>query len=394
MTGMIEATATVRPLTSAGCRLDEFIEIVEQPTHLHEYPHAFAVEQRALVYDSNVLRKAGASEGEWRRIRDEVATALLAGPGIVILKAAMEGPVVDRATGVFQQMIDEQHAAGKASGDHYAKAGANDRVWNAIEKLALLDPEAFVEYYANDMIALACLAWLGPSYQISSQINVVNPGGEAQRPHRDYHLGFLTDDVAEEYPAHVHHLSPLLTLQGAVAHCDMPVETGPTMYLPNSQKYESGYLAWRRPDFMEYFDHHRVQLPLAKGDGVFFNPALFHAAGHNRTTDVRRMANLLQVSSSLGKAMETIDHETMTNTVFPALMKRKHEGLAPELVENVVVAVADAYAFPTNLDRDPPLGGLTPPSQADFLRRALKEEWHPHQLRDELRAHAERRLTA
>ena len=41
------------------------------------------------------------------------------------------------------------------------------------------------------------------------------------------------------------------------------------------------------------FQSHHVQLPLAKGDAAFFNPALFHAAGSNRTSDVRRIANLL-----------------------------------------------------------------------------------------------------
>ena len=40
------------------------------------------------------------------------------------------------------------------------------------------------------------------------------------------------DERAADYPAHVHRFSPMLTLQGAVAHCDMPVATGPTMYLP------------------------------------------------------------------------------------------------------------------------------------------------------------------
>jgi ectoine hydroxylase-related dioxygenase (phytanoyl-CoA dioxygenase family) len=35
-------------------------------------------------------------------------------------------------------------------------------------------------------------------------------------------------------------------LQGAVAHTDMPAETGPTTYLPHSQKYLPGYLARRQ----------------------------------------------------------------------------------------------------------------------------------------------------
>lgn len=51
----------------------------------------------------------------------------------------------------------------------------------------------------------------------------------------------------------MHALSPLLTLQGAVAHVDMPVETGPTLYLPHSQKYPAGYVAFHQPEFTTCF---------------------------------------------------------------------------------------------------------------------------------------------
>ena len=58
---------------------------------------------------------------------------------------------------------------------------------------------------------------------------MVKPGGQAQSDHRDYHMGFMTDEEAERFPAHCHtHLSPLLTLQGAVAHTEMTLPTGPT----------------------------------------------------------------------------------------------------------------------------------------------------------------------
>ncbi len=127
--------------------------------------------------------------------------------------------------------------------------GANDRIWNALEKLCLRDPQLFARYYGNAAVALVSEAWLGPCYQVTSQINVVNPGGAAQSPHRDYHIGFQTAEVSARFPAHAHRLSPVLTLQGAVAHCDMPIESGPTLYLPFSQTYEPGYLAWRRPEF-------------------------------------------------------------------------------------------------------------------------------------------------
>jgi ectoine hydroxylase-related dioxygenase (phytanoyl-CoA dioxygenase family) len=204
----------------------------------------------------------------------------------------------------------------------------------------------------------------------------------------------MTIERAEEFPSHIHLLSAALTLQGAVAHGDMPVASGPTMYLPHSQKYLLGYLSWRLPEFKEYFEEHRSQLPLSKGDAVFFNPAVFHAAGTNQTTDVYRMANLLQINSPLGKTLESIDHERLSNAVYPALLELKRSGAPHHEVQNAILAAADDYAFPINLDRDQPIGGLTPDSPADVVRRAVAEEWSANRLATELRGCAYRRLSA
>jgi ectoine hydroxylase-related dioxygenase (phytanoyl-CoA dioxygenase family) len=282
--------------------------------------------------------------------------------------------VVDRATAVFAALIEEQKAAGVAGGDHFAKPGANDRVWGALDKFALRDPAAFAAYYDNATLALIAGAWLGPGYQVTSQVNVVNPGGQAQVAHRDYHLGFMSREQAERYPAHIHLLSPALTLQGAVAHVDMPLETGPTLYLPFSQTYPPGYLAFHQPEFTAYFNDHYVQVPLAKGDAAFFNPAVFHGAGTNRSADVRRMANLLQVSSPFGRAMETVDRTAMAIALYPVL--REHPGNA----DRVIAAAAEGYAFPTDLDLDQPIGGLAPLTQADLMRRALAAGWEPERF--------------
>ncbi|MFJ3771983.1 phytanoyl-CoA dioxygenase family protein [Streptomyces sp. NPDC090075] len=375
-------------LSQQDCDLDTFRALVERTTDPAAYPHATSVEDNVLVYDSERLRTAEAPH----TVRTELVRALTDGPGVVVFKGAFPDPkVVDRATAVFEALIKEQNESGAGAGDHFAKPGANERVWNALEKAALYDPEAFADYYANDIVALVSHAWLGPGYQITSQVNVVNPGGTAQLPHRDYHLGFLPDETAAAYPAHVHRLSPVLTLQGAVAHSDMPVESGPTMYLPYSQTYEPGYLAWRRPEFRDYFKARHVQLPLAKGDAAFFNPAVFHGAGTNRTVDVRRMANLLQVSSAFGRAMESVDREAVANAVYPVLRRRRSEGAAEAWLEHVIAASAEGYPFPTNLDSDPPVDGMAPPSQADLVRRALREGWQTRTLRDELRAAAARR---
>ena len=379
-------------LTEADCDLDAFRSLVEQSTDPADHPSAERIEQNVPLYDGDQLRSLATSPKGRRSVQDELIRALLDGPGIVVLKGAFsDAAIVERASEAFRALIEEERASGASRGDHFAEPGTNDRVWNALDKVAVRAPEVFADYYAGDILELVAEAWLGPAYQVTSQVNVVNPGGAAQNVHRDYHLGFLSQERAAAYPAHVHRLSPVLTLQGAVAHCDMPVESGPTLYLPHSQKFEPGYLAWRLPRFVEYFDAHHVQLPLEKGDTVFFNPALFHAAGHNRSADVRRMANLLQISSAFGSAMETVDREAMANALFPVLLRRKAEGASEDWLRRVVAATAEGYAFPADLDLDPPVDGLAPPSQADTVWQAVAEGWDPARLRQELQAAAKRR---
>jgi hypothetical protein len=59
-----------------------------------------------------------------------------------------------------------------------------------------------------------------------------------------------------------------------------------------------------------------------------------------------------------------------------------------------VAASAEGYAFPTNLDRDQPIGGLAPETQAELVWRALQETWAPDALEAELTAQAERHTSA
>src|SRR5690242_5888815 len=223
-------------LTEADCRLADLATVVAKTTDVSDYPGAATVSRNILVYDSERMRGAIATATGRSEAQEELARALMDGPGVVVFKRAFSDlSVVDAATDAFDAMIADQRGSGAASGDHFAKPGANDRVWNALEKLAVRAPSVFAAYYANDVIALVSEAWLGPNYQVTSQVNVVNPGGAAQIAHRDYHLGFLPNEQIARFPTHVHRLSPVLTLQGAVAHSDMPLETGPTLYLPYSQ---------------------------------------------------------------------------------------------------------------------------------------------------------------
>jgi ectoine hydroxylase-related dioxygenase (phytanoyl-CoA dioxygenase family) len=358
--------------------LKDFQASVERETKAQDYPGAIDIKRNIPIYDGAVVDDRVIPE--WTRLFEN-------GPGVMVLKRAMRDlDAVDDATRVFREIIAEEFAAGTAASDHFAKAGANDRVWNSHQKLCLKAPEIYLRYVTNPAIDRIYRAWLGPGYQMASQVNQVRPTGKAQSPHRDYHLGFMSQEQLRQYPEPVHRHSHIFLLQGGLAHVDVPVNSGPTKLLPYSQIYPQGYAAASRPEFAAYFEENYVQLPLEKGDCVFFSPALFHAAGENRTSDVVRMVNLLQASSTMVRAMESLDRTAMVRAVFPYL-----KGLDEDRLKLAIVATAEGYAFPTNLDTDPSIGGLAPESQQALVLRAVQEGWDAEKLAQGLDAQISKR---
>lgn len=355
----------------SDCNLSAFQSLISRSLEHSDVPFADEIRSNIPIYDMRRLSACLHSErraellAEWARVFAQMS-------GVVVLKNSYQDlACIDAASEIYRDLIAEEKEQ-SSGGDHFAATGANDRVWNSLQKLCLRNPEVFAKYFANETISAVCEAWLGPWYQVTAQVNQVRPGGRAQTAHRDYHLGFQSEEEALRFPAHVHDLSPLLTLQGAIAHVDSPVESGPTKLLPFSQLYRAGYLAYRKEEFAQTFEMHFVQLPLAKGDLVFFNPALFHAAGENTSEDAHRLVNLLQVSSAMGRATEAVDRSAMCRALYPVLsdLWQSQELSTPEL-NAVIGATAEGYSFPTNLDTDPPIDGMVPESQAALMTRAI-----------------------
>ncbi len=376
-----------------ACELGEFARLTAQGLDPAALAFTREVVKNVPIYDSATIRPLLADPDRRRAVLGEWAWVLGQSAGVLALKGAVpDHSPLDAATEIYQRIIAREKAGSGGKGDHFGAAGTNDRVWNSLQKLCEEDPEVFALYFGNEVIAAVCEAWLGPAYQMTAQVNLVHPGGKAQEAHRDYHLGFQTADVAARFPAHAHDLSAVMTLQGAVAHCDMPIESGPTKLLPFSQLYRPGYMSYRREDFRAHFEAHHVQLPLAKGDAIFFNPALFHAAGDNRSEGIERMANLLQVSSAFGRAMESVDREGMCRRLYTSVQRLTAEGrLSPSAAAAAIASAAEGYSFPTNLDSDPPVGGLAPETQAALFHRALSEGMTPEAFADALAAQSARR---
>ncbi len=379
--------ASVGYYHSEECNLADFQKIIDQKLAIDSVPHAKEIKKNIPIYDIEELQNIFQNAALKNDLMAEWAWVLRESSGAIVLRNAYrDTSAIDEATQLYEGIIADEKLKSGGGADHFAAAGANDRIWNSLQKLCESSPDVFLRYFANEFIQAACEAWLGPNYQMTAQVNLVHPGGDAQQAHRDYHLGFQTAEVSALYPSLVHELSPALTLQGAIAHCDMPIESGPTKLLPFSQAYLPGYAAWRREDFREMFEARHVQLPLNKGDAVFFSPAIFHGAGSNISSNIHRMANLLQVSSAFGRAMETIDRAKMCVLTYPIAAKYfDDQTLSISEIKAAIAATAEGYSFPTNLDNDPPVGGLAPETQQALFLRALESKMDKAEFENQLK---------
>ncbi|KAF2448450.1 phytanoyl-CoA dioxygenase-like protein [Karstenula rhodostoma CBS 690.94] len=363
--------------------LDDFKKLTTQsrPTH---YPLAASIEANVPIYDLPDFSEL--SSDQRSALQDEWYHILLSGPGVFVTRHLYKDRnLLNTVNDVYSRIIEEEKKHSGTRGDHFAGSGANDRIWNSFSKHCLQDAKSFVEYYSNPWLSLISSAWLGPHHHLTAQVNIVKPGAKPQISHRDYHIGFQDNASCAQFPKALQVASQFLTLQGAVAHSDMPLESGPTRLLPFSQMFEEGYMAYRIPEFQDFFIENYVSMPLEQGDGLFFNPALFHAAGQNDSEGIMRSANLLQISSAFGKPMEMIDTYPLVDATWDLLTNmHKEEGFSDK-VRAFVGNVAEGYPFPTNLDRRvPETAGMAPENEQGLLIRGLREGWSKERVLKEM----------
>ncbi len=73
--------------------------------------------------------------------------------------------------------------------------------------------------------------------------------------------------------------------------------------------------------------------------------------------------------------MEAVNRSKMTKVLFPVMKEFiSSKTLTNNEFMNVIHACAESYSFPTNLDLDPPIGGLAPKSQSDLMKQALEQQ--------------------
>jgi ectoine hydroxylase-related dioxygenase (phytanoyl-CoA dioxygenase family) len=92
--------------------------------------------------------------------------------------------------------------------------------------------------------------------------------------------------------------------------------------------------------------------------------------------------------------METVNRQRMSAVLFPALKALKASAkLTDTEIANAIACCAEGYSFPTNLDRDPPVGGLAPKTQAQLMHEALRENWSDEAFAEALAIQGEKKLS-
>ncbi|MDJ0111909.1 phytanoyl-CoA dioxygenase, partial [Rhodococcus erythropolis] len=80
------------------CNIDDFAALVAHDTALADYPYAHSVADGVLLYRSEALVEQSSNPETRAEIQDEIARALLTGPGITVFQGAFDAEILDRAS--------------------------------------------------------------------------------------------------------------------------------------------------------------------------------------------------------------------------------------------------------------------------------------------------------
>ncbi|GAA3176535.1 hypothetical protein GCM10020255_068020 [Rhodococcus baikonurensis] len=76
------------------CNIDAFAALVTHETDLADYPYADSVADGVLLYRSDSLVEQSANSDIRAEIQDEIARALLTGPGITVFQGAFDAEIL------------------------------------------------------------------------------------------------------------------------------------------------------------------------------------------------------------------------------------------------------------------------------------------------------------
>ena len=127
-------------------------EILQMSTRRDQVPFARDIQKKIPIYDGKSLASLQTDPAMCIKLLYEWAWVFSEGPGIIVIQEAISNlDVIAQASRVFEDIIGLEKEK-KTAGDHFAKPGSNDRIWNSLEKHCENNPANFIEYYKENMM--------------------------------------------------------------------------------------------------------------------------------------------------------------------------------------------------------------------------------------------------
>ena len=133
------------------CNLVDFQKIIDQNLAIDAVPNAKEIQNNIPIYDIEELKVFFKDEVLKNELMAEWAWVLRESSGVIVLRNAYrDTSAIDEATQLYQGIIADEKIKNGGGADHFAAAGANDRIWNSLQKLCESSPDVFLRYFANE----------------------------------------------------------------------------------------------------------------------------------------------------------------------------------------------------------------------------------------------------
>ena len=115
--------------------IENFKQSLSLQTKKSEVPLSKSIEKNIPIYEGKEVNERSLEEDYKIALLREWSNVFKEGSGIIVIKKGIANlKVISKATSVFTKLIETEKEKFNSGGDHFAKPGANDRVWNALEK--------------------------------------------------------------------------------------------------------------------------------------------------------------------------------------------------------------------------------------------------------------------
>ena len=135
---------------SGECNLADFKKTVDQKLDIGSVPNAAEINKNIPIYNIEDLQNALQSDELKFELMAEWAWILRESSGAIVLRNAYKDTtVIDEATKLYEDIIADEKLKSGGGADHFAAAGANDRIWNSLQKLCESSPDVFLRYFVR-----------------------------------------------------------------------------------------------------------------------------------------------------------------------------------------------------------------------------------------------------